>query len=49
MELLDDKPTVPAGRAIYYHVYIDVAGKERNVVSGTVVETAGFDINFYER
>ena len=47
VKLLDDKPTVSAGKAIYYHVYIDIAGKERNVVSGSVVETAGYDINFY--
>jgi len=45
--LIDEKPTVSAGKAIYYDVHIDVSGKERNIVSGEVVETAGYDINFY--
>lgn len=45
--LIDDKPTVPAGRYFHYCVYIDISGKERNLVSGRVVETAGYDINFY--
>jgi len=37
----------PAGRYFHYCVYIDISGKERNLVSGRVVETAGYDINFY--
>jgi PGF-CTERM protein len=45
--LIDDKPTVPAGKAIYYRVYIDITGKEKNIISGSVIETAGYDINFY--
>jgi hypothetical protein len=45
--LISDKPTVSAGKAIYYSVYIDVSGKQQNVVYGSVVETAGYDINFY--
>jgi hypothetical protein len=45
--LINDKPTIPAGKYLYYRVYIDVSGKERNVVFGSVVETAGYDINFY--
>jgi hypothetical protein len=45
--LINDKPTVPAGKYLYYQVYIDVSGKSGNVVSGSVVETAGYDIRFY--
>lgn len=45
--LIDDKPTVPAGWYVYYVIYIDVSGKKENIVSGEVVETAGYDINFY--
>jgi hypothetical protein len=45
--LINDKPTVSAGRAIYYSVYIDITGKKENLISGIVVETAGYDINFY--
>jgi len=45
--LIDDKPTVPAGKAIYYRVYIDITGKEKNIIFGDVIETAGYDINFY--
>jgi hypothetical protein len=45
--LINDKPTVPARYYYYYPVYIDVSGKSGNVVSGSVVETAGYDIRFY--
>ncbi len=45
--LIDDKPTVPAGKSVYYSIYIDISRKEKNIVSGEVVETAGYDINFY--
>ena len=45
--LIDDKPTVSAGKYVYYRIYIDISEKQRNIVSGKVVETAGYDINFY--
>jgi hypothetical protein len=45
--LIDYKFTVPARDFVYYSVYIDVTGKENNLVTGTVIETAGYDINFY--
>lgn len=45
--LINDKPTVPAGKYLYYYVYIDISGKENNKVCGTITETAGYDINFY--
>jgi hypothetical protein len=45
--LINEKPTVSAGKYVYYSIYIDVSGKERNVVSGKVIETAGYDISFY--
>jgi len=45
--LIDDKPTVSAGKYTYYRIYIDISGKQRNIVSGNIVETAGYDINFY--
>jgi hypothetical protein len=45
--LIDYKFTVPARDFVYYSVYIDVTGKEDNLVTGTVIETAGYDINFY--
>lgn len=45
--LISDKPTVSAGQARYLRIYIDISGKDRNVIYGSVVETAGYDINFY--
>jgi hypothetical protein len=45
--IVNDKPTVPAGKYTYLKVYIDVSGKDRNIISGNVIETAGYDINFY--
>jgi len=45
--LIDDKPTIPAGKYVYYSRDIDVSGKQGNSVSGEIVETAGYDIKFY--
>jgi len=45
--LINDKPTVKAGYYIYYKCYIDVSQKEDNIVSGSINETSGNDINFY--
>lgn len=45
--LINDKPTVDAGKVIYYRVYIDINGKSNNIISGKVIETSGHDINFY--
>jgi len=42
--LVDDKPTVGAGKAIYYRIYIDISNKVNNVVYVSVTETAGYDI-----
>jgi len=45
--LIDEKPTVRYGDYVYYVRYIEVSGKTNNIVYGSVVETAGYDINFY--
>lgn len=45
--IIDDKDTVPAGKILYYKRYIDFSGKDKNIVSGKITETAGYDINFY--
>lgn len=45
--LINDKPTVPAGKYVYYRIHIDISDKQNNVIQGRVVETAGYDINFY--
>jgi hypothetical protein len=45
--IINEKTTVPARRSIYYEVYIDISGKDKNIISGYVTETAGYDINFY--
>ncbi len=39
--------TVPAGTSRTYEQYIDLSGKDQNIVSGKIVETYGYDINFY--
>lgn len=46
-DLLNDKPTVPALHYIYYKIHIDVSDKMNNVIYGKVLETSGYDINFY--
>jgi len=45
--LVNEKVTVPARDLKYFYVYIDVSNKQENVVYGSVIETAGYDINFY--
>jgi hypothetical protein len=47
VSLVNDKPTVPARYYVYYREYIDIAEKKENVIYVSVVETAGYDINFY--
>lgn len=45
--ILDRQVTVPYGEYRYYSVYIDVSGKEGNIIRGTVTETTGKSIFLY--
>jgi hypothetical protein len=47
VQLIDWSGAVSAGHYNYFSKTIDITSKSNNQVSGTILETAGYDINFY--
>jgi len=45
--LIDDNPSISLRDYKYYKFYIDISGKDNNIVYGNITEIAGFDINFF--